>query len=320
MRITGVAGLVLLATACREADLAPLRAELASSAEVVCAAPVARPPHAPRTREVVAADIESSIAKLCEAESAHQEAPAEPLAVLHEALLQERAVTGAVRRSRLMIDAPRIDLDAIQPNREGMRTAEEALTKGASIRCGPSWPGLDRVLLASAVALSKAGHASEALDRCTDVVALARDADLTGDMTDLLLANSQLQRAVTTCRPIVDAAPKEASARLAASLAMLRSTFPATLDEVIRRDHAEMMLVAFGAGRDPSRPFACERANALASAQGGKPLTRGERLDLESAWKTARMEKGAEPDPKYGEAYGLTLRLLDQLVASARER
>lgn len=320
VRFIGAAGLVLLATACREADLAPLRADLVSSAEIVCAAPVARPPHGPRTREVPPAEVESAIAKLCEAEAGHQATPAEPLAVLHEALVQERAITGDLRRSRMMIDAPRVDLGAIRPDGEAMRTAEEALTKTAALRCGPSWPGLDRILLASVVALDKAGHAPEALERCADVVALARDEDLTGDMTDLLLANSQLQRAITTCMPVVGAAPPEAAAKLATSLATLRTTFPATLDDVIRRDRAEMMLFAFGKGGDPSKPFACERANALASAEGsGKPLTRGDRLDLEGAWKSARTQSVA-PDPKYEEAYTVTLRLLDQLIDQARRR
>ena len=307
-----------LATGCREADLAPLRADLASSAGIVCAAPVARPPHAARTREVQPADVEAAIAKLCDAESAHVETPAEPLAVLHEALVQERAITGQLRRSRLLIDAPRVDLGAIKPNAEGLRTAEEALTRASASHCGPSWPGLDRVILASAVALAKSSHGPEALERCADVVALARDEDLTGDLTDLLLANSQLQRAVKTCTPIVDAAPKEATAKLATSLAMLRSTFPATLEDALRRDFAEMMLFAFGKGRDSSSAFACERANALASMGDAKPLTRGERIELEGAWKTARTQP--VPDPKYGEAYTLTLRLLDQFVEHARER
>lgn len=314
------AAVAVLVAGCRDANLAPLRADLASSAETVCAPPAARPPHAQRRREVQPAEVESAIATLCEAEASQLAAPAEPLAVLHEALVQERAITGNLRRSRLMIDAPRVDLDAMRSNGEAMRTAEEALTKAAAQRCGPSWPGLDRVLLASAVALNKAEHGPAALERCADVVALARDEDLTGDMTDLLLANSQLQRAVTTCTPIVAAAPREAAVTLATSLALLRASFPASLDDVIRRDRAEMMLYAFGSGRDVSRPFACERANALASAErGGKPLGRGERVDLERAWKTAGAQRAA-PDPKYEEAYALTLRLLDQLIDNARRR
>lgn len=321
MRFIGAAGLVLLATqvaGCREADLAPLRAELASSAEIMCGAPPVRPAHGPRTREVQPPEVESAIAKLCEAEAANKPPPAEPLVVLHEALVQDRAITGQLRRSRLLIDTPRVDFSAIRPNGEGLRTAEEALTKSAAARCGPTWPGLDRVMLASASAFAKDGHAAEALERCADVVALARDEDLTGDMTDVLLANSQIQRAIPVCTRLVDAAPKEVATRLAASLEALRATFPASLDDVSRRDFAEMMLFAFGKGRDASKPLACERANAFASVQDGKPLTRGERIELDRAWQSARVPPAS--DPKYGEAYSLTVRLLEQLIEHARQR
>jgi hypothetical protein len=321
-RIVSVLGGVLVATTgCREPDLGPLRADLASSGEIVCAAPAARPPHAARTREVKPAEIESAIAKLCEAEMAHAETPAEPLAILHEALLQERAVMGQVRRSRMMIDAARVDLGALKPNKEGMRTAEEALTKAAAMRCGPSWPGLDRVMLAWGVARNKAEHAAEALDECVDVIALVRDEDLTGDMTDVLLANSQLQRAVATCGPIIDAAPKEAANSAATSLAIVRAAFPRSLEEARRRDRAEMVLFAFGKGGDPARSYGCERATAFAAGEGpgGKPLTRGDRIDLEKAWQTAHAEHDA-PDPKYEEAYTLSLGLLDRLIARARAR
>jgi len=314
-----VAGLAV--TGCRDADLGPLRADLASSGEIVCAAPAARAPHAARTREVQAPEVESAITKLCEAELAHLETPAELLAVLHEALLQERAIAGYVRRSRMMIDAARVDMGGIRPSSDGMRTAEEALTKAAAVRCGPAWPGLDRAMLASAVALNKAEHLPEALERCADVIALVRDEDLTGDMTDVLLANSQLQRAVMTCGPMIDAAPKEAASKMATSLASLRSTFPKSLDDARRRDRAEMVLFAFGKGGDPSRPYACERATAFAAGEGpgGKPLTRGDRLDLEKAWRAAHAERDA-PDPKFEEAFTSSLALLDRLIARARAR
>jgi len=318
-RLASVLVVATTAMGCRDADLGPLRADLASSAELVCAPPASRPPHAPTAREVQPVEIEAAIAKLCEAELAHVAFPAEPFAVVHEALLQERAVLGYVRRSRMMIDAARVDLGAIRPTTSGMRTAEEALTRAAAMRCGPSWPGLDRAMLASAVALGKAEHVSEALERCVDVVALARDEDLTGDMTDVLLANSQLQRAVTTCGPLIVAAPKEEAAKVVTSLTSLRSTFPKSLDDARRRDRAEMVLFAFGKGGDPARPFACERATAFAAGEGpgGKPLTRGDRLDLEKAWQTAHAERDV-PDPKFEEAYTLSLTLLDRMIERAR--
>ena len=176
------------------------------------------------------------------------------------------------------------------------------------MRCGPSWPGLDRAMLASAVALGKAETCPRRSSRCVDVVALVRDEDLTGDMTDVLLANSQLQRAVTTCGPLIVAAPKDEAARVVTSLTSLRSTFPKSLDDARRRDRAEMVLFAFGKGGDPSRPYACERATAFAAGEGpgGKPLTRGDRLDLEKAWQTAHAERDV-PDPKFEEAFTLSL-------------
>ena len=104
-RIVGLFALSMAVSSCRDADLAPLRADLVRSGELVCAPPAARAPHATRTREVQPADIETAIAKICEAELGHLEIPPEPLEVVHEALLQEHAVAGYVRRSRIMIDA-----------------------------------------------------------------------------------------------------------------------------------------------------------------------------------------------------------------------
>ena len=318
-RIVGLFAVSMAVSSCRDADLGPLRADLVRSGEVVCAPPAARAPHAARAREVQPADIENAIAKLCDAELAHLEMPTEPLEVVHEALLQERAVAGYVRRSRMMIDAARVDVGAMKPSAGGMRTAEEALTKAASMRCGPSWPGLDRAMLAAAVARNKAEHPAEALDRCVDVVALVRDEDLTGDMTDVLLANSQLQRAVATCGPILEAAPKDVATKAVASLAALRSTFPKSLDDARRRDHAEMVLFAFGKGGDPAYAYPCERATAFAAGEGpgGKPTTRGDRLDLEKAWQSAHAESQTT-DPKFEEAFTLSLTLLDRLIARKR--
>ena len=320
-RIVSVLAVGLALTSCREADLGPLRADLVSSEAIVCAPPAARAPHAARAREVLPAEIESAIAKLCEAEMAHLETPEGALETVHQALLQERAVVGHVRRSRVMIDAARVaEPGALRPAPDARRTAEEALTR-ASARCGPTWPGLDRAILATAAALNKEGRVPEALDRCVDVVALVRDEELTGDMTDVLLANSQLQRAVTTCGPIVDAAPKDAAQKAALSLAAVRSAFPKSLDEARRRDHAEMVLFAFGKGGDPARPYACERATAFAAGEGpgGKPLTRGDRLDLEKAWQAAHAERDVS-DPKFEEAFTLSVAVLDRLIARARAR
>lgn len=320
-RVTVVVTMMVVGAGCREPDLGPLRADLATSAESVCAGPPVRAVHAVRTREVQAAEIEAATKQLCEAELAHAATPAEPLAAIHEALLQDRAVVGQLRRSRMMIDAARIDLGSIRPTSDGMRTAEEALTKAAAQRCGVTWPGLDRSMLAAAATANKADRAAEALDRCADVVALARDEVLTGDMTDVLLANGQLQRAVQSCTPLVESAPKEAAAKLATSLGTLRATFPKTLDDVRRRDRAEMILFAFGKGAEPSQVYPCERARELAAGEGpgGRPVTRGDRVDLEKSWKAAKADTDA-PDPKYEEAYTLSVALLDRLIARAAAR
>jgi len=314
--------LVLLgASACREADLTAVRADLVTQAAMVCAAPPVRPAHAPKTRELQPAEVSAAIATLCTEEAARQAASAPPLAVLHEALAQDRAITGDLRRSRLLIDAPRIDLGAVKGAPEGMRTAEEALANAsAGSRCGPAWTGLERFMLAAATAQAKAGHAAEALEVCADVVALARDEAVTGGMTELLLSNTNLQRAYTACTPIVDAAPKEAAAKLAASLAVLRPTFPSTLEDVLRRDHAEVLLFTFGRVREAARPLPCERAIAIAAASDHlPPLTRGERLELLRAWNEANAEV-SPPDEKYTEAYSLTLRVLDKLTEHAKSR
>lgn len=286
----------------------------------MCAAPLARPPHVAKTRDVAPAEVEAALVTLCEEEAAHLEATPEPLAVLHEALAQDRAVTGNFRRSSLLIDAARIDLGAVQAGGKAVQSAEEALAKrSAGWHCTPSWPGLDRFLLEAARAQNKSGQSAQALERCADVVALARDEHLTGDMTDMLLANSHIQRAVESCRPLLDAAPKEAAAKLAASLTVLRATFPSSLDDVLARDRAEMMLFSFGRGRDPSRPFSCERANALAKANEGPPLTRGDRVGMDRAWREVRAQNLA-PSASYNEAYTLTLRVLDQLIERANSR
>jgi len=312
-----VAGLVALGlTACREPDLAPLRADLSSSATRVCAPPVARPSHSTPKRGVTRAELEAALVKLCEQQEARAEASTELLEVLHEGLAQDVAVAGDLRRSRMMVDAARIDLEAIRPSAQGLRTAEEALARSAT-RCGPSWAGLDRLVLARASAQSKAGHAAEALALCADVIALARDEDLTGGLTDLLLANGQIQRVYEVCGPMLERSPAEERARFARSLTVLRGTFPASLDGPMQRDRAEMMLFTFGRARDPGQAFACDRAGSLAAASDGKPLTRGERVDLERAWSVVRAETAA-PDETLRTAYEMTLRVLDNLIAQAR--
>jgi hypothetical protein len=315
-RLVVVALVALVATACREPDLAPLRSDLASSAALVCAPPVTRPAHAPPTRQVTRGELEAALVKLCEQQEARAEANAELLALLHEALAHDTAVAGDLRRSRLMIDAARLDLAAVRPSAPGTRTAEEALAQSANKTCGPSWAGLDRVVLAAASAQSKAGHAAEALALCADVIALARDEDLTGGLTDLLLANGQIQRAYEVCGPMLGRSPKEDAARFARSLAVLRASFPASLDGVVQRDRAEMMLFSFGKAREPGHAFACERAQSLAAASDGRPLTRGERMEAERAWRAVRAETGA-PDDTYATAYEMTLRVLDRLIAQA---
>ena len=113
-----------------------------------------------------------------------------------------------------------------------------------------------------------------------DEVALARDEDVTGGMTDLLLSNSNLQRAYTTCTPIGDAAPR--------------------------------------GPRSPGG--SCERANAFAAATDHRPpSTRGQRLELVRAWNDSRAAV-SPPGKTYNEAYSLTLRVLDKLTEHAKSR
>ncbi len=283
---------------CQEPDLSAVRADLVTNAKQVCAAPVARPTHAAAARVVARAAIEDALVKLCEQNEAHAPASPELLDVLHQGLVQGTAIVGELRRSRVLLDAPKVDLAASQ-------------------RCGAAWVGLDRQVLAAAKAQHEAGHVSEAYALCADVIALARDEDLQGGLTELLLANSEIQRAVAACRPLLAKQATEESIRFGRTLTVLRAAFPRNLDGALQRDRAEMILGTFGKVRDPAQPLGCERAESLAKAGDGNPLTRSQRVDLERAWQAARKEHAA-PDPRYFEAYDLTLRALDGLIAQAK--
>lgn len=172
--------LMLGAAACREADLAPLRADLATSAALVCAPPVPRPAHVAPARFVGRAELEGALVNPCEQNEAHSAASPELLELLHQGLAQDTALAGDLRRSRLLLELPKVDLGAVRPKERGLRTAEEALARTASKRCNAAWVGLDRLLLVAAKAQHEAGQHAAAFALCADVVALARDEDLAG--------------------------------------------------------------------------------------------------------------------------------------------
>lgn len=273
--------------ACRSApDLAPVRADLAKNAAVVCAPVPARPSHGVAAREVPADETQAALVKLCDA-------PLDDAAprVVHDALLGPRATVGELRRSHL---------------------AEEG-GSGTKAPCSAASPGLDQTLLDGATRAKAAGNMAGALERCADVVALARDEDLTGNLTDLLLANGQLQRAVATCLPFVDDAKPAEAASFARALAVLRASFPKTLDDVLRRERAELVVVSLGKARTEGQKLGCARADTLAASPAAVPPSEA---DLVARWHALQ----AEPLPanaKYLEAYTMTLGALDRLISLA---
>lgn len=292
-RLALVAPLSLVAlaagvSAChKEPDLAAVRDGLAKNAAVVCAPAPTRPPHGTPTREVPESEAQAALVKLCDNPT---DATA-PL-VVHDALLGQRAVIGQLRRNVL----------------------EESVTSVATVKCTAASPGLDAHLLDAAIRARSAGDLAQAFDRCADVVALARDEDLTGNLTALFLANGHLQHAVRTCLPFVDDAKPAEAAAFAKALGILRASFPKNLDEVYRRDRAETSLATFGRARAAGRSLGCGHADALAASFEQKAPPPGE---LVARWHAA---EGAAPEPpnaKYVEAYTLTLGALDRLVSLA---
>ncbi len=314
--ILRLVALGLFVPGCREPDLGPLRDDLAASAAVVCAPPPQRPPHASKARDMSSQEVEAVLSKLCEAKETPEAISPADVASVHEALVQDLALVGQLRRSRLLVDTPPVDLDTTGET-PPTATQREKLT--ATRACSPAFIGLERILLLSAAAKNHVGHVDGALARCADTIALARDQVLAGGLTDMLFANSQIQLAFDRCLPFVDAASHDQAAPFAVSLSTLRSTFPATINDVFRRDRAEMTLFLFGKARDVSHPYACERANTLAAVNDEQPLTRTDRVSALEAWRAAKGSSGP-PDPRYFEAYGLTLQVLDKLIDHARRR
>lgn len=234
-----------------------------------------------------------------------------PLAVVHEALLDEAAVVGDVRRTRLFFDAPTVELDALSrgPTEEKLRQTNATLASPHA-RCDLDSQAVAPAMLAAAVAASKDGRFEEALDRCADAVALSRDQFLTGNLSDLLIGVARLEQTSAACGPVVEAAPVAAASAFAVTLGKMRAQCPPIAD-TFDRDYAEMMLFQFGKAYGPTAP-PCERAARLAGARHDK-LTPEE---LAVAW-AARGPKPV-PEPKYEEAYEKSLRALDALITRAR--
>ena len=276
------------AAGCNKTDLSPIRDGLVKEAAIVCAPPAARPAHGAKVREVSAADLDAALVALCEAHKPDAKIAAAAAGVLHEALLSERAEVGAARRTNILVPATRAP-------------------------CDPTFAQVDQEILRAAHLAEYEHHIGEALDRCADVIALARDEDLAGNITDLILANSQIQNAVRTCMPMVEHAPKEAALRFHTSLVVLRGSFPTALDEATSRDHAEVLLARFGAAV-PDAPLGCARATKLASGGNAPPETPAKVL---ATWRSSQEKASPDDLAKYLEAYTLTLGTLDRLISLA---
>lgn len=278
-----------------------MRADITSAAQIVCAPTNARTPAFGKTRDVGTPEIESAIVTLCQG-------PNEAAFVsIHEGLAQSQPLVALAHKNHMLLDAPKVDFS--QPK------ALDSVDKAAMGACKKSWPGLGRALLTSAETMPKE-RAADALGRCLDVIAMARDADLVGDALDSLLANSDLQLVVVHCSAIAEQAPKDVAATFAASVLTLKGMFPPNLDDVFKRDIAETTVFNFGPARDPAQTLPCQSATELSKGMGDLPEAKADQRKLLDGWK--QWKEQPPPDTsKYREAYELSLRTLDKLAERA---
>lgn len=318
-----LASSLLVLTACRDPDLGPLRADLRAAADAVCAPFPERPTYAAPTRVVEPADATQAILTVCtevdpggecaarpvnDACKMHLTAAAPAFATLHEATLQARPVSGAVRRNTMFTDTPFVDLTA-----PASSASKALLQVSAQPRCSAS-----RYSVENAVALAVSADPEHGLARCLDIHALVRDRYLTGDMMDVLLAQSSAERAEEPCNQAIAASSADAAHAFAKDLRAIRLAIPATLEDVVKRDRAEMKLIQLGPLRDPAQTFSCDRARALATSMDGKvTLARKEKVALVASWRGMASTK---VESKYATRHTETLRRIDQLVTTAEGR
>lgn len=328
------AGMTIALAACRGRPAPPvaeMQADLARNAAVVCAPPPRRPPHTRGTRVVTVLEIERALGDVCSAMKAppggaecgfsSAELPAcqarsaaarSAIAVIHEGLAGETATVGTLRRSRLLFEAPQLEMTSRSESRPGSTVADAIAAMGAARACPADSLAVPAAVVTLAVGESTSGRPDEGLESCADAFALARDALLTGTLIDALTAAVTLEQASKRCGPVVDRASTASVTAFAESLSAMRSSLP-HFDEIADRDLADVMLVRFGAGYG-SPPPPCERATRLAKTLGG-----GAQLDdVAYAWAS----RGPRPTVTPGllERHAVVARTFQSLIERARAR
>lgn len=253
------------------------------------------------------AELDTALGALCTNDDAFSE---EAYLVVRDALAQDTAVVGQARRSQLLFRAlrPREIFDG------GFADGGSRLPG-----CDPSSLRIEQKILASATRAFEAGRHADGLTRCGDVLALAREAFVAGNVTDAVVANSNIERFIMTCTKGIESAPKEIASAHVAAYRALRATFPANLQEAAVRDRNEMVLFQFGQLRDRSATMPCPRAQLLAAANDDEvTLTRSDRARLvEEHARIARMN-GYDGFEKYDNAYREALAHLDKTLTAER--
>lgn len=127
-----------------------------------------------------------------------------------------------------------------------------------------------RVLLVSARLDVAQGDPASALRKCSDVLALARDAVAEVGLVGAMLAQVTTRMAMSPCGAAIDAADDASRAAFLSELRALRRTLPAFRD-VLVLERLEMQLMVFGGLLwDGERQRLTENARALANDQRGE--------------------------------------------------
>ena len=310
------AGLFLLTT--RLQDVTPVRDGLDSAAAKVCAEAPVRPVDARAARFVGAFELETTLVTLCteasmggglvedvcsltsapSATCRHVLANADPyLDTVHEALRQDRAIIGVMRRGRVVMN------------------------RGDWAHCVPAWPRLEHLMLASVQKLEAAGDLDGALARCADVYALARDVAFAGSVGDVADVIERIEPASQICGSVVDAASHEQASDFAISLDAIWRAFPSSVANNDALLKAELDLYQFGYARDRSRGLRCAAADELARMDDA----RHPRLDFEGRRRARAMwdaqVRWTNPGlPKASAAYWKLLASVDGMRQRANAR
>jgi len=304
------------ALAAKAHDVTPVREGLDAASIKLCARAPSRPTDAPPARQVGTIELDAALIHMCayaDHTAEHALCPpssppteacrralvgAEPdFVVVHEAVRQDRALIGVARRARV-------------------RTMQ-----GEWTICAPEWFGFEHFELASVQMLSNDGQIDDALERCADVFAVARDVAVAGSLGDVQHVREQLGPAPSICGAVVDASSHEQAARFASSLGAIRRAFPTSLEANNELLRAEFDLDQYGFARDRTRALKCARADQLVGLDDyrDRVLTLQRRSDARSMWDRDR--SWTNPNyPKSLADYRAWLSELDRLIDRAEHR